>query len=320
MKKFLPFVLFVVLVACRKHNNTSSSPSQWVQTSSFIGNLATDPVGFGIGNRIYIGMGSPSLGAERATQSYGYDIGANSWFQVASFPNPTIAGSGVGFAIGATGYVLLAKDTLAGELWAYDTAQNVWTKMADFPGRLTDATTGFSVNGKAYVGFGDTSDARQFYQYDPASNAWSAVSDFPGAQTGGTASFVIGGYAYIGLGGNLVSEVDQAFYAQVYRYDAANNSWRGCAVFPGAQRFGATGFSVGNMGYIAGGIDVNGKYLKDVWQYDPAANAWTRESDFPGSGRVAALGFSGSAAGYFGCGIGASAAGYPDLWKFTPTP
>lgn len=318
MKKFLPFGLLVLLFACKKHSTSSPQSSQWTGASNYIGRPVVDPVGFGIGGRLYIGMGVPSPGDVRGTQCYAYDTTANSWFQLASYPNPTLVGPGFGFAIGGTGYVLLSKDTLTGELWAYDTAQNVWTKMANFPGRFTAATTGFSVNGKAYVGFGDTSDPRTFYQYDPASGNWSTISDFAGLQSAGTVSFVIGNYAYVGLGGNLLSGVDAGLYDAFYRYDPAADKWQGIANFPGSQRDGATGFSVGNKGYVVGGSDVSGNLLKDVWQYDPTANAWAREPDFPGTARDLALGFSDSTSAWFGFGIGAGYAGLTDLWRFTP--
>ena len=318
MKKFIPFVFLVLFFACKKHNSSPATPSQWEPTSNYASSSVVDPVGFSIGGRLYIGMGSPNIGAGRGTQCVAYDTAANAWFQVSSFLTPTLVGSGFGLTIGGTGYVLLARDTLVGQLWAFDTAGDTWTRLADYPGKFDVSTIGFSVNGKAYVGFGDSADPQAFYQYDPGTGGWSAIADFPGQQAGATTSFVIGNYAYVGLGTNLLAGPDAGLYDQFYRYDPSANTWRGIAVFPGSQRAGGTGFTVGGKGYVVGGVDANSNFLKDVWQYDPVANTWSREADFPGAARELALGFGDSTNAYVGFGIGVGIVGLTDLWKFKP--
>ena len=77
-------------------------------------------------------MGAPSVGA---TKCFAYDMSTGGWLPVAGYPEPTMLGSNVGFAIGGTGFVLLAQYYLAGKLYAYDTAHNAWNVLADYPGR-----------------------------------------------------------------------------------------------------------------------------------------------------------------------------------------
>jgi N-acetylneuraminic acid mutarotase len=318
MKKVTPVLFLLLLFACKKHNGTSTSSGTWTQTSTFSGTSITDPVGFAIGSRLYIGMGAPIPGTERATSFYAYDENANAWSAAASYPYQTGGTSGIGFAIGGTGYVLLSRTTTAGELYSYDTATNSWTKMADFPGEMLTTTSAFSLNGKAYVGFGTSPTATNtFYQYDPAANTWSNVKDFPGIQYEGTTCFVIGNYAYVATGAEANQVNGLSYTAQSYRYDAASDSWAAIANFPGTPRLFATGFSVGNMGYIIGGLDSSGNFLKDVWQYDPNRDKWLKQADFPGAARGVALGFSGTNAAYFGFGHDA-AGGYADFWEFKP--
>lgn len=316
MKKFSSFLFIVLLFSCRK-SSTSSNLNQWSQVSTYNGDAFTDPIGFAIGNQLYVGMGCSFASGLRTTECVAYDISSNVWSQVTAYPDPTRIGPGISFTINGTGYTLLAHDTLIGQLWAYNTEQKGWIRLADYPGRFSTPVTGFSVNGKAYVGLSDSTDSSRFYEYDPVKNAWSTISDFPGGRTYGATSFVIGNYAYVGLGTDLLVSPDSAFFAQFYRYDPTANSWSSVAVFPGTHRGGAAGFSVGGKGYVVGGIDIHSNFLKDVWQYDPSTNAWTREPDFPGAARENALSFPDSTDCYFGFGNGVNPA-YTDLWKFKP--
>lgn len=67
----------------------------------------------------------------------------------------------------------------------------------------------------------------------------------------------------------------------------------------------ATGFSIGNKGYIGLGyfsITIYKTYYKDFWEYDPNANTWTQKADFGGDARYDATGFSIDSKGYIGLG------------------
>ena len=323
MKKFTPFLFLFLLFACKKHNGSSSTSSSssadttgtWIQVSKYAGDSIADPIGFAIEGQLYIGMGSATLGTARSTQMLTYVDTPNAWSLIANYPYPTLANSGIGFSIGTTGYVLLNNDTVS-ELYAYNQEANTWTKLAGYPGELTTATTAFSIAGKAYIGFGAslTSGLHTFYVYDPGAFNWSTAEDFPGTQNAGTTCFVVGNYAYIGTGGVSPLGKGATLSAQFYRFDAINDAWKPCADFPGTLRSFATGFSVGAMGYIVGGVDVNGNYLKDVWRYDPTADKWSQLADFPGGARASALGFSSYPSGYVGFGHGATA--YSDLWQY----
>lgn len=316
MKRVIPFVLLSLLFACKKHNSSSAPSGHWTQTSNFLESEFVDPVGFMIGNQLYVGMGSPRVDSERATQCLAYNDSSNSWSVIRNYFYPTDGTSGIGFSIGGAGYVLLGHDSVA-EMFTYDASGGFWNQTGSYPGELATATTAFSVNGKAYVGFGASpvSGLHTFYQYDPVTFNWSVEGDFPGTQNIGMTSFVIGNYAYVGTGG-VLSQGDTAMSTQFFRYDPAHDSWTPCANFPGTPRSYASGFSVGNMGYIVGGIDANGDYLQDVWQYDPVTGKWSRQADFPGGARSNGLAFSGSTAGYFGFGHGTN--GFSDLWEFQP--
>jgi tetratricopeptide (TPR) repeat protein len=96
---------------------------------------------------------------------------------------------------------------------------------------------------------------------------------------------------------------------------AQQNTWIRKANFGGTARYGATGFSIGNKGYIGNGF--YGVYKNDFWEYDPAMNAWTQKADFGGEEREAAIGFSIGDKGYIGTGTN-GVSPTKDFWEYDP--
>lgn len=151
--------------------------------------------------------------------------------------------------------------------------QAQWTKKADFPSK--GKTTSFAINDAGYVLSGDSTN--NFWKYDPSSNTWMPLADFPGAPRVSAVGFAIGNTGYIGTGHN--SRKSTPVYADFWAYDPATNTWTEKAPLPGGARAEASGFSIGNKGYLGGGG------LSDFWEYDPAGNTWTRKADI-GAGAI----------------------------------
>ena len=89
--------------------------------------------------------------------------------------------------------------------------------------------------------------------------------------------------------------------------------WTQLANFPGQGRQLASGFSIGNKGYVTCGE--GGLYFNDLWEFDPALNQWTQLANLPGAGRYGAVAFTIDGKGYVGTGA------YPlmdDLWEYDP--
>jgi N-acetylneuraminic acid mutarotase len=95
----------------------------------------------------------------------------------------------------------------------------------------------------------------------------------------------------------------------------AQSTWKQRADFGGTRRNSATGFSIGNKGYIGTGVGQG--YYKDFWEYDPATNAWTQRADFGGTARYAAVGFSIGSKGYIGTGEEGTSS-RNDFWEYDP--
>lgn len=98
-------------------------------------------------------------------------------------------------------------------------------------------------------------------------------------------------------------------------------TWTRKADFPGRERSGAVGFTIGNKAYLLSGLsdELNGIWNdKDLWEYDPSNNQWTKRADFPGNGRDFAVGFAIGNKGYIGTGWQMVGGQLNDFWEYDP--
>jgi N-acetylneuraminic acid mutarotase len=270
---------------------------------------------FNAGSNFVVGLGNNNSGPWQDI-SWQYDPSTGVWTQQAPFPTGGLVVAS--FSISGEGYALDGYSSF----WKYDTASNNWSQKDSFPMGvyLGLGMTGFSINGKGYLlVYGSNS----VWQYDPVTNAWNQLGNFPWTLTSNAACFVIGNYAYVGTG-NLNINTSSATDS-FYQYDPSTNMWTQKGNFPGGARASATGFSIGNTGYLGTGLDINGHYLSDFWEYNPTSDTWTRKSNFGGGGRFAAAAFSGANQGYMGFGQGEDQISpyevtsvFFDLWQYQP--
>ena len=99
------------------------------------------------------------------------------------------------------------------------------------------------------------------------------------------------------------------------------STWNQKANFGGEARHRATGFSIGNKGYIGLGHTNSGGHVvkKDFWEYDPATNSWTQKADYGGGERYQATAFVIDGIAYVGTGRSHPLDLYEkDFWAFNP--
>ncbi len=96
-----------------------------------------------------------------------------------------------------------------------------------------------------------------------------------------------------------------------------SDTWKARANFGGAPRYVATGFSIGNKGYL--GTGMTNVPSKDFWEYNQGTNTWTQKADFGGAGRYEATSFSIGDKGYLGTGAYSLQGYYKDFWEYNPT-
>ena len=273
----------------------------------------SNPVSISFGNTATSGIlsvyGTGSCGNGTPSQDFPIAIGQSTWSRKADFPGIE-RWSGVGFSIGARGYLVTGAKYDNGayicnkDLWEYDPATGIWAQKADFGGAGRYSAVGFSIGSKGYVGWGLTSPFSyidDFWEYDPGTNVWSQKADLgsSGSREAGI-GFSIGNKGYIGTGCN--HQISYGYLLKdFWEYDPGGNTWSRKADVGGESRVASVGFSIGLKGYVGTGSGSN--YLKDFWEYDPSTNTWNRKADFGGIARQSASGFSIDNYGYIGTGV-----------------
>ena len=250
--------------------------NNWTRKADFPGTPRNGAVGFGTDTKGYIGTGYD--GDNKLADFYEYDPSANTWKKIADFGGSARYGA-VAFAIDNKGYVSTGFDGNAlKDLWEYDPSTNEWTpKLSLIGGKRRDAVA-FVINGKGYIctGIDNGSYENDLLEYDPATNTWekkrhiSDVSsdDYDDDYTSivGTykVAFTINGKGYVATGGK------SATGTAVWEYNPETDLWTAKTGLEASARMEATGFAIGDLGYIVTGR--NGRYYyDDLWGFKPGS-------------------------------------------------
>ncbi len=146
---------------------------------------------------------------------------------------------------------------------------------------------------------------------------WYRRSDFDGVARMDASGFTIGHKGYL-CGGYRGSKKERL--KDLWEYNIDNDWWTQCEDMPdeAIARNAATGFAVGEKGYIVGGYDKDANdYLADCWEYDPATGNWKQMDSFGGGARMYALAFGIGDYGYVGTGYNDNY--LKDFYKFDPS-
>jgi N-acetylneuraminic acid mutarotase len=323
MKKFITALIIILFGSFMAVNLAFATGDTWTQKAD-LGEMARRlAVGFSIGDKGYVGTGWMA-DKTIVKDFWEYDPATNAWTQKADFGGGKRWGA-VGFSVGNKGYIGTGNGSgRMKDFWEYDPAANTWTRKADFGGVGRGGAVGFSIGNKGYIGTGQFANLgcyeKDFWEYDPPTDTWTRKADFGGDARWGTVGFSISNKGYIGTGrGDGYSYICRKDF---WEYDPATDTWTRKADFGGIARFSATGFSIGNKGYIGTGT-ASEKMYKDFWEYDPATDTWTRKVDLKGTARRDAVGFSIGDKGYIGSGLFYTAPTYEyvyykDFWEYKP--
>ncbi len=299
--------------------NSMLAQDNWMQKSGFPASARKGSVGFSIGDKGYIGTGQDVTGYRN--DFWSYEPAADSWTQKADFAGGAREGA-TAFNIGGKGYIGMGMNPgLLNDFWEYDPLINSWTKKADFAGGARFGSVGISIGSKGYVGTGDNfyGYLRDFWEYDPVSDSWTQKADFGGPARVYAAGFSVAGKGYIGTGLTAQNYYDNTLRKDFSAYDPATNSWAPINIFPGAGRYGATAFTIGNKGYVGTGWGPEGlpPFKQDIWEYNSSDNNWSQKLNLSGSGREYASGFSIDGKGYIALGE-VNNDSLKDVWEYTP--
>jgi hypothetical protein len=308
MKKILTLSLICFTVI--------SKADYWTQKANFGGGLRGWATAFSIGSKGYVGCGADFNDIFKK-DFWEYDQFTNIWTQKADFGGTAREGS-VGFSIGNKGYFGTGWDSinLKRDFWEYDPAVNIWIQKADFGGMERWGAVGFSIGIKGYIGTGRdlfSTYYQDLWEWDQTSNVWIQKADMSGGRFLAT-GFSIGTKGYIGNGihpGGLLNDF--------WEWDQGNNIWTQKANYGGTPRCEASGFVIGNYGYITtGSTDWGFVCTDDMWKYNPAVNLWTQGASFGGGIREMEISFSIGCNSYFGTGWINDLSPHDDFWEYTP--
>ncbi len=310
------FYLLIILMIGIK---LAGAQGTWTRKADFPTPARTRGIGFGIGNKGYMGTGWDAMVMVH-NDFWEFDPVANTWTQKADFIGTNRYGA-VGFSVGNKGYVGTGYDlgNFNNDFYEYDPTTNMWTAKANFPGSPRYFATGISIGSKGYIGFGyDLHDSIQndLWEYDPLTDVWVRKANITSRGRCLASGFSIGNKGYFGLGFDTTHNDVLNFF----EFDPATNTWTQKANFAGTIRDGASSFSIGSYGYVGCGSESNlNIVLSDFWKYDPITNTWSQIPNFGGVPRDGATGFNVGNLGYVGIGsLGNNSYSYSDFWQYAP--
>ncbi|MBI2269619.1 MAG: T9SS type A sorting domain-containing protein [Bacteroidetes bacterium] len=255
-----------------------SATTAWSRKADFPISGRNNAVGFSIGAKGYIGTGDTTNGGAAAKDFYEWDQATDTWTRKADFGGAARY-QAVGFSIGTKGYIGTGVNSSGrkGDFWEWDQATNIWSmkdSIISAGGTQRNSAVGFSIGTKGYIGTGfDGVRLNDFYEWDQATNVWSAKANFPGEARQVALGFSIKSTAigigaiakgYIGAGDGATGAL-----SDFYEWDQATDVWTAKDPYLGGQRRAATGFSIGNCGYVGMGRNGSGFRSKSFYRYCP---------------------------------------------------
>lgn len=102
---------------------------------------------------------------------------------------------------------------------------------------------------------------------------------------------------------------------------SADWNWHKRTYLVNCKRDQASGFSIGNNGYLCCGSDTNNLTLNDLWEYNASSDTWSQKANLIGGPRRSAFAFAINGLGYVGGGIADSNTTgtlYGDFYAYDP--
>ncbi len=311
---YLPHMKYVIPIFLLGFS-TNALAQEWNQRADLDGLPRWGAMGFGIGTKGYICMGTD--GANNFNDLWEWDQVTDTWQQRASFPGISRR-EGVSFTIGDIGYVGFGRTGVGqdgfSDLWAYDPAIDSWEEMTSMPAVGRSAPSAFVLNGKAYLVGGNPNSVpylTELWEYDPAVDSWTQRTSLPATGRSGPVAFAVNGKGYVGSGND-----NSGNYAcsDLWQWDPVTDSWSQRADLPGEERRTACYFALDDDA-IAGGGWNGTDYLVDFYLYYPVPDIWAPIPQFEGLGAHTPVSFNVNGKGYVGTG-GVPGGQTDQYWEF----
>lgn len=234
----------------------------WTVMADFPAGARTGVTAWSAAGRLFAGFGWN--GTTVVNDLYEYLPGSNTWETRLG-----VAGGGFsyapGFVVGNVLYVGPQNGT--NHMLSYDITTGQWSTVADFPGTWRNRHAAFAVDGKGYLGGGRDADDNvliDWWVYDPATDSWSSIANLEPA-TDESSACVVNGSGYVLNAGSGEGDL--------FRYNAATDTWVLESTLPIYRLSRGSMFSVGGTGYHAFGLKrvlANLVPSNELWSFTPS--------------------------------------------------
>ncbi|MBN1186596.1 MAG: galactose oxidase [Bacteroidales bacterium] len=251
----------------------NSEKDTWLQKADFPGSARNGAVGMATDTKGYIGTGYDGL--KKLKDFWEYDPDSNLWTQKADFGGSERYAA-VGMTINNKCYIGTGFDgNYLKDFWMYDPETDTWEQKVSVGGSKRRDAAGFVINGKGYImtGINNGSYETDMWKYDPETDSWDEMNeianvtdkkfddDYSSIYGIGKVAFTINGKGYLATAGSGVS-------GTVWEYDPTTDLWEQKTSLEGSTRVDATGFAIGDHGYITTGHN-SSYYFDDIWAFHP---------------------------------------------------
>jgi N-acetylneuraminic acid mutarotase len=182
--------------------------------------------------------------------------------------------------------------------------QYSWQQQPYLPSSARHAPCGFEINGSVFFGTGQDAalvSYNDLWEFNTATQQWTQKASLPGPARLGASAFSLGVLGYVCCGWTRTMNPAVALN-DAWQYDPVSNNWAAIDSFPGVGRYTAFTFTIGDIGYVGGGIGIGGPNVQsDVYGYDQLSGMWTQVASCP-TALQSASGFALNGKGYIAGG------------------
>ena len=249
------------------------SSETWSRNSTEDEGLArTNAIGFSIGEKAYVGLGTGKFG-ELMTDFWSIEKGG--MWERSPFDFPEEITGAIAFSVNGKGYVGMGRNFSNFSNHIYELHPTLgWDSLAYSGQQIPEARSGAVVlqNDEGVIiglGRGANGLLADFYAFNPMDNSWTPLSPpFPPGGRSGALGFMIDGKAYVGMG---ISENGPE--KDIWEYDRNENDenerWKQVGEFPGSTKSKMSVFVVdGEKAWIGLGSNLN-NFFDEWWEFSP---------------------------------------------------
>jgi N-acetylneuraminic acid mutarotase len=305
---------FLVLMLCFSQLLQSQT---WSKIADFPSNPRDDGSRFVIGNNVYCGLGSQSIGG-CAKDFFAFDLATETWSAIATMPSGMERQYASGFSMNGNGYIfggINCGGVLFNDLWEYNPTTNTWSQKTAMPAVERYGCVSFVINNIVYIVGGKTltnNGIPDVWAYDIALNSWSQKTSMPTNGMWRGVSYQYNGLGIVGLGLNGLNQYNKLFY----EYNPVLDSWNTIASLSHGGRTYSGYSQINQYGYLFGGIDSLNVIYPTFEKINLQNYTITSLTAFTDTARKGCMAFTGSDAFYVTTGISATKR-FNSTWKIS---